>query len=113
MLYVGIDVGKFSHSLCRLSGDGENKVVWQMTNDRSGFEKLKEQLQDVSREEILIGMEATGHYFLNLYDYLLQLGFTTERIALLNPLQVKSFRNTNLRGAKSDNVDAERVIVTF
>lgn len=109
MLYIGIDVGKFSHSLCRLSGDGADKTVWQMTNDRAGFEKLKERLQDISREEILIGMEATGHYFLNLYDYLLQLGFSADRIALLNPLQVKSFRNTNLRGAKSDNVDAERI----
>lgn len=109
MLYLGIDVGKFSHSLCRLSSDGENKIVWQVTNDRVGFDKLKEQLKDVSREEVLIGMEATGHYFLNLYDYLLQLGFSADRIALLNPLQVKSFRNTNLRGAKSDNVDAERI----
>src|SRR3989338_844775 len=109
MLYLGIDVGKFSHSLCRLSGDGEDKTIWQMTNDRSGFEQLKERLKDVSREEVLIGMEATGHYFLNLYDYLLQLGFLADRIALLTPLQVKSFRNTNLRGAKSDNVDAERI----
>ncbi len=109
MLYIGIDVGKFSHSLCRLLADGEVKTIWQITNDRSGFEKLKEQLKDVDRSAVLIGMEATGHYFLNLYDCLLQLGFSADQIALLNPLQVKSFRNTNLRGAKSDNVDAERI----
>lgn len=109
MLYVGIDVGKFSHSLCRLSGDGEQRTIWQITNNRIGFEKLREQLKDASPKEVLIGMEATGHYFLNLYDFLLQLGFSSDQIALLNPLQVKSFRNTNLRGAKSDNVDAERI----
>lgn len=56
-------------------------------------------------------MEATGHYFLNIYDFLLRLGLSADQIALLNPLQVKSFRNTNLRGAKSDNVDAERIAV--
>ena len=58
---------------------------------------------------MLVGMEATGHYFLNIYEFLLNLKINSEQIALLNPLQVKAFRNTNLRGIKSDNTDAERI----
>lgn len=110
MLYLGIDVGKFSHSLCLLD-DNNQRSIWQTTNDKSGFEKLRERLLKIDSKNLLVGMEATGHYFLNIYDFLLQFGLGSEQIALLNPLQVKAFRNTNLRGAKSDNVDCERIAV--
>jgi len=113
MFYLGIDVGKFSHSLCLLSDEGQESI-WQIKNNKAGFETLKEKLlslDSIDKNSLLVGMEATGHYFLNLYDFLLQLGITAEQIALLNPLQVKSFRNTNLRGAKSDNVDARQITV--
>jgi len=109
--YIGIDVGKFSHSICVLGESGQ-KTIFAIKNDKSGFEDLKKKLLSLQeRENILVGMEATGHYFLNIYEFLLEFGLRTEQIALLNPLQVKAFRNTNLRGAKSDNVDAERIAV--
>ena len=108
MFYLGIDVGKFSHSLCLLGEDGL-KIIFQIENNRSGFDKLKKKLMEIDTKNILIGMEATGHYFLNIYDFFLQFGLTADQLALLNPLQVKSFRNTNLRGTKTDNVDADRI----
>lgn len=109
--YLGIDVGKFSHSLCLLTEPGQ-RTVWQVDNSAAGFAGLRGKLSSLpDLSNLLVGMEATGHYFLNLYEFLLQLGLKTEQIALLNPLQVKAFRNTNLRGAKSDNVDAERIAV--
>ena len=113
MFYLGIDVGKFTHSLC-LIDEADHHDIWQINNDKLGFESLRRKLVALnllSGSKLLVGMEATGHYFLNIYDFLLQLGLLTEQIALLNPLQVKSFRNTNLRGAKSDNVDAERIAI--
>lgn len=109
--YVGIDVGKFSHSVCVLDQAGQKSQL-SIDNNASGFESLRKKLFSLpSLENILVGMEATGHYFLNVYEFLLKLGLKTEQLALLNPLQVKAFRNTNLRGAKSDNVDAERIAV--
>lgn len=113
MFYLGIDVGKFSHSLCLIDESGHHDI-WQINNDESGFKSLQTKLTTLNllRDfKLLVGMEATGHYFLNIYDFLLQLGLSVDQLALLNPLQVKSFRNTNLRGAKSDNVDAERIAV--
>ena len=113
MFYLGIDVGKFTHSLCLIDESGHHGI-WQINNDKSGFESLHKKINLLNllvESRLLVGMEATGHYFLNIYDFLLHLGLATEQIALLNPLQVKSFRNTNLRGAKSDNVDAERIAV--
>ncbi len=109
--YIGIDVGKFSHSICVLTDSGQ-KTIFQIKNDKLGFEELRKKLSSLpDSENVLVGMEATGHYFLNVYEFLLEFGLKTEQIALLNPLQVKAFRNTNLRGAKSDNVDAERIAV--
>lgn len=113
MFYLGIDVGKFTHSLCLIDEAGHHDI-WQINNDKSGFELLEKKLGSLnllSWSSLLVGLEATGHYFLNIYDFLLHLGLSAENIALLNPLQVKSFRNTNLRGAKSDNIDAERIAV--
>lgn len=111
MLYLGIDVGKFFHSLCLLNEAGEKEVL-QIPANKQGFEKLSQLVEKELRDnELLIGMEATGHYFLNIYDFLLRLGTPKDNLVLLNPLQVKAFRNTNLRGAKSDDIDATRIAV--
>ncbi|MEA3272722.1 MAG: IS110 family transposase [Patescibacteria group bacterium] len=113
MLYLGIDVGKFSHSFCLLDSSSGHKQIWQFHNTKYGFMELKKKLDQhiavSDYRKLIIGMEATGHYFLNIYEFFLTSGIDADNIALLNPLQVKSFRNTNLRGAKSDNIDAERI----
>lgn len=110
MNYLGIDVGKFSHSACLIDETGRKKV-FQIPCNKQGFEKFGKLIKSLKVDELLIGMEATGHYFLNIYDFLLSLGLSSENIAVLNPLQVKAFRNTNLRGAKSDDIDATRIAV--
>ncbi|MBU4369704.1 IS110 family transposase [Patescibacteria group bacterium] len=110
MNYLGIDVGKFSHSACLLDETGRKKI-FQIPSNKQGFEKFGKLVKSIKVDELLVGMEATGHYFLNIYDFLLGLGLLSENVAVLNPLQVKAFRNTNLRGAKSDDIDATRIAV--
>lgn len=110
MNYLGIDVGKFSHSACLIDETGHKKI-FQIPSNKQGFEKFGKLVKSLKVDELLVGMEATGHYFLNIYDFLLGLGLSSENIAVLNPLQVKAFRNTNLRGAKSDDIDATRIAV--
>lgn len=113
MFYLGIDIGKFVNAFCLLDSSSGKKSIWQFPNTKDGFLNLKEKLNRLVPESeysnLTVGMEATGHYFLNIYEFLLSVGIDSENIALLNPLQVKSFRNSNLRGSKSDNVDAERI----
>lgn len=110
MNYLGIDVGKFSHSACLIDETGRKKI-FQIPCNKQGFEKFGKLVKSLKVDELLAGMEATGHYFLNIYDFLLGLGLSNKNIAVLNPLQVKAFRNTNLRGAKSDDIDATRIAV--
>ena len=109
MNYLGIDVGKFSHSACLLDETGR-KNIFQIPSNKQGFEKFGQLVKSLKVDELLVGMEATGHYFLNIYEFLLGLGLSDENVAVLNPLQVKAFRNTNLRGAKSDDIDASKVV---
>jgi len=54
-----------------------------------------------------IGLEATGIYWLTLHAWLRQWGAPTIRV--LNPLQTRAFRTANLRGAKTDRIDAVAV----
>jgi transposase len=48
-------------------------------------------------------MEATGHYWRNLFAWLLSQGFS---VALLNPLRTRRFAEEELERTKTDAVDA-------
>lgn len=103
MHYLGIDIGKEKHVAAMLNTDGQidlNPLVFKA--DSAGYQKLLSTIKQ-DKSSLLIGMEATGHYWLNLYEKLTQDGF---RVIVLNPLQVSSFRNQGIRGSKTDTVDA-------
>ena len=107
MLYVGIDIGKFSHFVAFWSGSGK-PTIFKILVRKEGFFKLLKNLKEYSKDEILIGMEATGHYFLSLYEFLLNQGYQ-KNLLIFNPLQVQAFRNTNLRGGKTDRIDSFKI----
>ena len=52
---------------------------------------------------MLIGLEATGHYWWALYEYLSQYAYP---VVALNALQVHAFRKSGLRKVKNDRTDA-------
>ena len=107
MLYVGIDIGKLSHFVALWLGSGK-PAIFKISVNQKGFFKLLERLKEYSGNEILIGMEATGHYFLSIYEFLLNHGYQ-QNLVVLNPLQVQAFRNTNLRGGKTDKIDSFKI----
>lgn len=106
MLYVGIDIGKFYHLVTFWKAE-DKPNTFKISVDQKGFFKLLERLKEYPQDEILIGMEATGHYFLSLYEFLLNQGY--QNLVVLNPLQVQAFRNTNLRGGKTDRIDSFKI----
>jgi transposase len=67
-----------------------------------GHTKLFELLGD-NTAETLVAMEATGHYWQNLFADLTVRGF---RLALLNPLRTARFAEEDLRRTKTDAIDA-------
>ncbi len=105
---LGVDIAKRNHQATLL--DKQNHLLSQFSfvNTKAGFAKLDQQLQQqaVSPQQLIVGMEATGHYWLNLYHHLIKQDITT---LVLNPLQVAAFRNSGIRGLKTDRVDSQLI----
>lgn len=103
MYYCGIDIAKHQH--CVTIIDQEGKLVQQATsvaNTRAGFAALLALLQPYA-EQIHIGLESTGHYWLALYDQLTRAGYP---VTVLNALQIRAYRKLDLRKRKTDRWDA-------
>ena len=101
--FVGIDVGKWNHQAAFLDVAGKEtarSLAFQNTSE--GFQKLSESLQSLDKEQTVIGLEATGHYWLALFSFLTENGWT---VKVINPMQSDALRNMNIRKAKTDRKD--------
>jgi transposase len=79
------------------------KDCWKFSHCLSDYQKL---IKGLNPKQTLVGFEATGHYWLSLYEFLLKRGF---EVVVLNPLQVRSFRDSGIRGSKTDKLDARLI----
>jgi len=102
MRFVGIDVASETHTVAAVRGDGEAVLKpSSFAEDAEGYERLFEKLG--SSEDTLVAMEATGHYWKNLFAALVARGFA---VALLNPLRTRRFAEEDLERTKTDAIDA-------
>lgn len=105
MIYVGIDISKYKHD-CFICSDTGEVIVENLSfkNDQKGFQEFESQLKSYDKSSVHIGLEATGHYGLNLKLFLENKGYTFMEF---NPLLVKEFcKSLTLRRTKTDKVDA-------
>ncbi len=103
MLYCGIDVAKLKHAVSLMNEKGETmKSTLTISNTRTGFDQLHTELQALGGD-VTVGLEATGHYWLALYDDLTRNHYP---VIVLNPLQVAAYRKSGIRKLKSDASDA-------
>ncbi len=104
MFYLGIDVGKKWHEAALLNEADE--ILWRhrFRSNRSGLASLAERMGEMGATDLSVGLEATGVYWITLHRWLL--GRAIPQVKVLNPLQTKAFRNANLRGSKTDRIDA-------
>ena len=103
MLFCGIDVAKRKHVALIMDETGETvERAFSVHNNRSGFDQMVAKLRALS-DPVTIGLEATGHYWLALYDELTQRGYP---VTVLNPFQVAAYRRSGLRKLKTDASDA-------
>ena len=110
MIYVGIDVAKDKHDCCILGSDGEILFSpFTIQNTLQGFDELYEKIWSLTQDldEIKVGLEATGHYHLNLLRSLLDNGLASY---VINPLHTNLFRKgQSLRKTKTDKVDSASI----
>lgn len=107
MFLVGIDVAKDKHDCFICDSDGNVlKDVFTFSNDREGFNLLLS-FMPTSSENVKVGLEATGHYSLNLINFLIDNGYSP---VVFNPLQINLFRKAHtLRKTKTDKIDAKLI----
>ena len=106
MVYIGIDIAKYSHFASVVSSDGEIIVKpFSFQNSREGFMKLVEEIENF--QDCLIGLESTGHYAENLIYFLYERDY---KIALINPIQTDSLRDSNIRKTKTDKLDTKLIV---
>lgn len=103
MIFCGIDVAKLKHAVSLMDEKGQIlKAAFTITNNRPGFDQLHKELQAVGGT-VTVGLEATGHYWLSLYDDLTRNHYP---VIVLNPLQVAAYRKSGIRKVKRDASDA-------
>lgn len=102
-VYVGIDVAKRQHRVAVLDHNGETLTKpFSVTNDHAGMQMLLEQLTRWS-QDLEIGLEATGHYWLALFEQLTREDYV---VHVLNPLQIHAYQRSGIRKRKTDTIDA-------
>ena len=105
MIYIGIDISKYKHD-CFICNDTGEVIVENLSfeNNKKGFQQFLDLLKPYDNSNVHIGLEATGHYGLNLKLFLEKNNYSFMEF---NPLLVKEFyKSLSLRRTKTDKVDS-------
>jgi len=104
MYYLGIDISKKSFAVSVLDEEGEAITKFlTFPCTRKGMEKLIDKISSLKlkKSEVVIGIEATGNLWENLYSFLK--GY---KVIILNPYQTRKYHQVLSKKAKTDKVDA-------
>lgn len=104
MILIGIDIGKLKHSFSIIDKESGEILVEPtfFNNTKDGFVQLFQNLSSYSKDNLLIGMEDTGHYHFALLKYLLGKQYT---VALINPIVTDLTRKMQGGISKNDKLD--------
>jgi len=110
-MFVGVDVSKDSFSAAGLDAEEKECFSESYSMDSNGFGKFLEIVTThcSDRQKVLVGMESTGCYHINLFSFLTLQGI---QALVINPLLIANFAKRSLRKTKTDKKDA-RTIAKF
>jgi transposase len=108
--FCGIDVAKNKHVACVIDREGNLVVKSQtFTNDAEGYQRILARLKDAGGpRRIAVAMEATGHYWYSLHDFLVRNRYD---VAVLNPIQTAQQAKKGIRKSQTDRIDARHIAV--
>jgi len=108
-LVVGMDIAKRVHYACFVDERGRMiEKAFSVHQSKEGFEslydKILQTMQETKKTEVIVGIEPTGHYWMNLAYFLDQYGIP---LVMVNSLHVKRSKelDDNLP-TKNDKKDA-------
>ena len=112
-LFVGIDVGSRDNAVYIMLPDGSKHSSFSVQNNLGGAQMLSKRvvstLQSQDLNDVLLGLESTSVYGDNLVCFLREDGALAQfnrKIHVLNPKQVKKFKDAYSDLPKNDAVDA-------
>ena len=101
MRVAGIDVGSERHHVAVVGEEGEVRLgATGFDESGAGYDRLFTLLKEHGPQ--LVVMEATGHYWLNLYGALIEHRYP---VAVINPLRGRRYAEEELARSKSDHID--------
>ena len=106
MFYCGIDIAKRNHEASVIDAEGKPLLdSITVTNTKEGCEKLFSLFErlNITKDAVIIGMEATGHYWLSVHEHLTEHGYD---VRVINPIQSDAFRKMYIRQTKNDSKDS-------
>src|SRR5699024_12541671 len=110
MFFIGIDIGKRHHEagLINDKGDHVGNTI-RFANSKDGSQKLLQFINQykLTPDNSVVGLEATGHYWLSVFSFPHKLGFKT---TVFNPLQSHALRQFYIRKTKTDVRDAYLIV---
>src|SRR5262245_9134201 len=102
MRFAGIDIAAETHTVAIVDEAGMVLVKpTPFAEDAEGYGRLRERLGTAT--DLVVVMEATGHYWKNLFATLAAQGIA---VALINPLRTHRFAEEDLARTKTDAIDA-------
>lgn len=114
MIYAGVDIAKADHVIAAVDETGaEVARPMAFKNTEAGFERCVAWLESIAQTEddVFVGMEATGHYWMACFAYLAAAGY---RACVVNPMQVSAMRKLKgLSGVKNDRIDSLLIAETL
>ena len=114
MIYAGIDIAKNEHVIGATDERGKDAAKpMSFANSTAGFDKCAAYLDGLaeSKADLLVGMEATGHYWLPLFCRLQDEGYA---VVVINPIRTDAMRR--FKGSsrvKTDMIDCVLVAETL
>lgn len=106
--FVGIDVAKDLSTAHGLNGKDERHFSLEFPMNAEGFSQLFDMIKDNCEDtsEVLVAMESTACYHINLFSFLTSKEITA---VVLNPLLISNFAKLSLRKTKTDKKDSKTI----
>ncbi|MGJ9386237.1 IS110 family transposase, partial [Salipaludibacillus sp. CF4.18] len=111
-LVVGIDIAKATHYACAVDERGrELSKSWKFKQSYQGFEdfysSLMKLLESQGKNDILVGFEPTGHFWMNLAEFLTEYEIP---FVIVNPFHVKKSKELDDNSPSKNDIKDARLI---
>jgi transposase len=106
-VYVGIDIAKDRSTAHGIEEGGKSLFELTFNMDGAGFAELLKRIEaSGTLGNVVVAMESTACYHINLYSFLSAKGIET---VIINPLLIANYAKLSLRKTKTDKKDAKTI----